>query len=301
MDLLDKYLGFYFLQTFFRGNDFRPEYKKIAILRSVFAGVPTLGLSATVNSKVLDDIKALIHIQHAQIVAVLPDRPNIFLNVVKKPSYDIDDEFKFIVDGILQDQEKYPKTLIFAQSIYAVYDIFAFLMSSLGNKVYLGGIKKEENRFITMYTGEVGAELQKFVIDTFPHEASPIRVLVCTIAFGMGIDVPDVRQVVHWGKCKTLLGFWQELGRAGRDGSPAVAHWIPKSTAGQDTKIFADIKRHNTCIRYSVLKDFQLECMSKTCLSYLAERQKCAMECENCACAFCKCCSFCKENCPCTV
>ena len=69
---------------------------------------------------------------------------------------------------------------------------------------------------------------QKTIIQNFVKEESTIRLIICTVAFGLGVNIPDVRFVVHWGACDSALQYWQEVGRAGRDGNKAmyVCHQI---------------------------------------------------------------------------
>ena len=84
-----------------------------------------------------------------------------------------------------------------------------------------------------------------------------IRVLTSTVAFGMGVDIPDVRFIVHWGKVKSLMLLWQEIGMAGRDGQQSKAIWFPKSTVGDDMEILDSLEKDSsTCIRLAILRHF---------------------------------------------
>ena len=277
---------------FFRGYDFRPAFLNTVQLRSIFP-CPCLGLSGTVNTKVLSDIKDVLKLQDGQfkLVSMLPDRSNIYLQVVHEKSYNIEKDLLWVVEGLVAEGDKYPKTLLFAQSIQQVATIYEFVKTSLGPKAY-----GAEGKLISMYHGDIGRSLQEYILKTFCQQDSSIRVLVCTIAFGMGVEIPDIRQVIHWGKSKTLLGHWQEIGRAGRDGQTAKAIWYPKSTAGEDKETFDKIKKEERmCIRQIILEHFILPGMTVN----FPQRLPCNDKCRQCSCQLCVCCSHCQKSCPC--
>jgi len=81
---------------------------------------------------------------------------------------------------------------------------------------------------ISMYHAHISDPLQQYTLTEFTKTDSVIRVLVCTIAFGMSIEIPDIRRVVHWGPTSSLLSFRQEFGSGGRDGKPATATWYAR-------------------------------------------------------------------------
>ena len=286
----------------FRGADFRPDYIKSVELRSIFSNAPCLGLSATVNEKVLPDIMGHLHLYEHQVkvISAPPDRPNIFLEVVHKKSYDFEEDLMWVVEGVKNEKEKYPKTLIFAQSVSQVSDIYEFMRATLGKNAYSAEGGDYHNRLLSMYHGQIAEALQKYTLDVFRKEDSVLRVLICTIAFGMGVEIPDVRQVVHWGKSRSLLCHWQEIGRCGRDGEPAKAIWFPKTTAGEDKELFDKLKNDdNICIRKCILESFKLPNMDLSLIHALDSRAPCTRSCELCDCTLCRCCSHCRQKCAC--
>ena len=100
--------------------------------------------------------------------------------------------------------------------------IYGWLMTTFGQEKAYAGMKDPENRVVELYHGELGNCTQKRIVRRFTQPSS-LRCVVATIAFGMGIEVTDVRLILHWGPSKTVLDYWQEVGRCGRDGSPAKA------------------------------------------------------------------------------
>lgn len=100
-----------------------------------------------------------------------------------------------------------------------------------------------------MYHGQIGEGLQRHTLQQFPLKDSVIRVLINTIAFGMGVEIPDVTTVLHWGKSQSMLSYWQEVGRGGRDGADSRAILFPKSTTGDDKELFDKLKKDKSaCI-----------------------------------------------------
>ena len=126
---------------------------------------------------------------------------------------------------------------------------------------------------------------------------SIIRLVICTVAFGLGVNIPNVRNVIHWGASDSVLQYWQEVGRAGRDGSKSVTHYYATKTSilsVQDDmkKICTGISNGNiVCFREAIL-----ECMIGYCKK---NRDICSMKCSDCCCSYCSCCSVCKAYCPC--
>ncbi len=285
-----------------RGPSFRPAYLDTADLRGVFPDATTLGLSATVNKKVLTDIGKIFNWDPV-IVSLPPDRPNIFIDVIKKPNYRISEDLKWIVDGIIEHGENFPKTIIFAHSKKTVNDIHAFLKRSLGNKMYKDEVPDHDNRLISKYHGKVSEKLQTWTLDNLTNPESPLCGLVTTVAFGMGVNIRDIRTVIQYGKCPNMLTFWQQMGRAGRDGEPSRAIWYPKSVMGDDKELFEEIKATNVCIRKLILHHFALPEQDESSLDYLEQREPCQLMCDSdtCMCVYCKCCIVCKNKCDCNA
>jgi len=235
--------------------DFRPDFKEVANLRSVFTEASLLGLSATVTQTVLDDIIKTLQLRASDVVvhAILPDRPTIFLEVANKKKFDAEEDLEWVAKEISTNGVICAKMLIFAQSIHEVCEIYAVLLRRLGNKAFVDGVKSATNRLVSMYHGEIGPTLQAYTLEEFPKTDSLIRVLICTIAFGLGMEIPDIRVVIHWGKCKNILAFWQEIGRCGRDGKPSRAIWYAQSVSGDDKEIFTQMKNGSAGIRGTLL------------------------------------------------
>ena len=250
------------------------------------------------NEDILKSVKTVLKLKELEVmmVSILPDRPNIFLDVVQRVTHDFEHDLVWLVDGLRNHKQKYPKSIIFANSIRCVGEIFEFFRSSLGRDGFVSGV-----RTYSMYHGQIGKELQEFTLHNFKQGDTKLRVIISTIAFGMGVEVPDIRQVVHWGRSKSILTHWQEVGRGGRDGQPCTAIWYPQSCAGNDRQIF-DAMKSNTdkCIRRIILSSLVLPGMDTSYLTKMDARISCSKNCDNCSCALCMCCSHCKTKCVCS-
>lgn len=190
--------------------------------------------------------------------------------------------------------------------------VYRFLMTSLGNEVaYAGGDQTMENRIINIYHSSVGHAHEDYILQEFPKVDSKIRCLISTIAFGMGVDIRDIRNIIHWGVSKSILSYWQEVGRCSRDGQPGRAYLYATMMSLRDPErveqsfidVCSEIRKNEVeCLRLSILKFLKLPKMDTTRLNELQERTTCDGKCEGeCSCSMCICCSVCKVNCLCST
>ena len=129
----------------------------------------------------------------------------------------------------------------------------------------MNNVRVSNELLIEVYTATLPAADRKRVLDEFCKEKSVIRCLVCTMAFGMGVDIPDIRYVVLWGAPSTISDTWQQIGRAGRDGFPTEAHlfFTPTSLAS---------KRVEHCVRGLAIAANELNCLRLFILKHVSHR-----------------------------
>jgi bloom syndrome protein len=180
------------------GHDFRPDYKQLGEFRRRFPGVPVMALTATATENVKLDVIHNLGMKHCEEYKQSFNRPNLHYHVLRKEKGVLND-----IARLIQDKYSERCGIIYCYSRKACENVAAALREKhdIEASHYHAGMASEEKK-----------QIQR------DWQEGKCHVIVATIAFGMGIDKPDVRFVIHHTMPKSLEGYYQETGRAGRDG-----------------------------------------------------------------------------------
>lgn len=254
------------------GHDFRPEYRRIhPIIENISGNIPVIALTATATPKVQQDILKNLEIQDADIYISSFNRPNLYYEIRPKPK----DEFALNKELIRFINNHKDRSGI-------IYCLSRKKVEELTETLVVNGIKA------LPYHAGLDAVSRANNQDMFIREE--IDVIVATIAFGMGIDKPDVRYVIHYDMPKSLEGYYQETGRAGRDDGEGlcIAFYSEKDMEKLEKfltdKPVSEREVTQQLIDETISYAESSQCRRKTLLKYFGEdyEQENCGNCDNC-------------------
>lgn len=226
------------------GHDFRPEYLSLSRLRDLFPKIPMIALTATADKQTRQDIIKRLKLEKAKVHIASFNRPNIRYTIMDKQK-----PFNQLTDFLATRRSEFG----------IVYCLSRKRVDELALKLQQQGFAA-----LPYHAGLPAKERQK---TQAAFQRDDVNIIIATIAFGMGIDKPNVRYVVHYDLPKNIEGYYQETGRAGRDGLPSEALLL---YGMQDIAL---IKSFIECIENAEQK--RIETHKLNCMSAFAEAQTC--------------------------
>ena len=182
-----------------------------------------MALTATITKSVRLELEKLLEMRNAVSVVLNPCKSNIMFFVSEYKS--IPETFAPLLYRLRNERTMCPRTIIYCRSLDDCANLYLYFKSEMGQKFTEpcgAPTQFSKYRLLDMFTGCTDEAVKNQILQSSTKD-SCLRVVCATIAFGMGVDCPDIRQVVHFGPPDDLESYVQETGRAGRDGLPSLA------------------------------------------------------------------------------
>ena len=268
---------------FNRGETFRKVMLRISEIRSLLPKVTKiLALTATATTALRLEVSQILGMSDPLVVSLSPCKPNIIYSVV--PFQDLNSLLQPMVKKLQTEKNTFPRTIIYCRRFADCAELYSYFEKELRDDFTEppGYPDVPDARYVDMFMSCTDPIVKESILSRFTTESN-LRIVIGTVAFGMGIDCPDVRQVFHYGPPSDIESYVQETGRAGRDGKPAYATLVKYKISRKniDRNISDYITNTIICRREQLFRHF--DDYQKTLTSTL-----------------CLCCDVCGDKCTCT-
>ena len=243
------------------GDSFRKAFAEIGDLRSIIpSSVNVLALTVTATKETYDVIVKRLSLENPTVVALPPFRNNISYSV--QPKVDVHILGEMLYQELKAKRTSFPKTILYVRTYTDCSNLYMVLKRKMGSEITEppGCPNVSGYRLIDMFNRAL-TEGKKEVLSMFGGKDTSLRLVIATTAFGMGVDIEDVRRIMHWGMPSTLEEYVQETGRCGRDGEASQAIlYQGKHTAYTTLKVKNYADNTSLCRRRLLFRDFLLYC-----------------------------------------
>ena len=220
-----------------------------------------MALTTTATKTRRKSVCNTLGMKHPAVVTQSPNKPNIKY-LVKAKAASLEEMFAPLVEEVRLNRTSMERVIIFCRSYDDCSHIYLFLKSRLGKEMTepIGAPKLVRFALCNMFSACTHPDMKDEVLKSFCNPNGILRIVVATIAFGMGLDCPNVSRIIHWGPPSDVGSYLQETGRAGRDGKKAVVTLYFSNLELASTTMTSEMKEYcrnkKECRRKVLLKDF---------------------------------------------
>lgn len=267
-----------------RGDKFRCEFARLGEVRSLIPQtVKIMALTTTATLCTRKEIYKRLSMKTPTLVYRPPAKGNIAYAVYSKPS--IESIVTPICNKLLEEGPNCAKILIYCRKYDEVSTMYSLFRQQLGAHFTnpVGAINLVKYRLVDMFSKCTETQVKNETVTRFVDPSSNLRVVIATVAFGMGLDCPCVRQIIHWGPSQDTDMYVQEIGRAGRDDLLAMVSlfWRPSDQMNTAKAMMDYCRNTDVCRRQALFQDFEDRDLMATPPTK------------------CQCCDTCAQNCTC--
>lgn len=216
------------------------------------------------------------------VITASPDKPNIILSVCYYVSLDV--SFGPVVEELRNARTSLGRTIIYCQKQEECANLYLFFKMCMGNEILepQDALDLPQYRLVDMFMSSTHPSVKEEILQCFTSASAPLRIVICTIAFGMGVNPPDVRRIIHFGPPHSIVDYIQGIGRCGRDGKEAYASllWGKGLRRHIENEMAVYCNNSESCRRDVLFNDF--DCYSHNPVN-----------------VGCKCCDVCAKKCKC--
>lgn len=269
-----------------RGETFRKTLLRIGEVRSLVPeSVCVMALTATATKSLKLDVIRILGMRNPAVISASPSRDNIKYAIV--PSEGFHEAFKALLEGLRRLRTDFPRTIIYCRKFRDCGELYLFFRDNLGDSFTepTDAPDLPQFRLVDMFHSCTDQSVKDIIAPLFCND-SQLRIVIATVAFGMGIDCPNVRQIIHMGPPEDSEAYIQATGRAGRDGfnSIAVLYLIKGLRHTVNSRMKRYIENTSSCRRNVLFDDFE-GYVSPSCIPPCACCDVCAGGCQCMSCA----------------
>ena len=263
---------------------FRKWYGNLGELRSLFKNVNIIVCTATATTSTKAKIFSILSLNRGNTleIEVSPDRENlIYVKQYVDNNIPLGDVFGKIIEQVKTDKQVTSRTIIYCQTIKQCAILWRIFKLELADDMYLNESGFAKDCLVQMFHSGTPESTKELILDNISKTNGHVRIIICTIAFGMGIDCKGDHRVIHFGPSSNMESYVQECGRVGRDGQESIYLLLHNSLLASHSS--DDIKgylENEECRRKEMLKHFPGKHVIKV--------------------QGCKCCDVCATTCTCT-